>query len=114
MKQLKVSAFSGLISRLFLVLPLLLFTLASAAAQTSFPTRAVRIVLGFGSGTSPDVAVRVFADRFSREIGKPVVVENVVGASGNIAGERVARAEPDGHTLLFAASSGLVVSPSLY
>jgi tripartite-type tricarboxylate transporter receptor subunit TctC len=114
MRQLNVSAFPGVISRLFLVLPLVLFTLASAAAQTSFPTRTVRIVLGFGPGTSPDIAVRVFADRVSRELGKPVVVENVVGVSGNIAGERVARAEPDGHTLLFAASSGLVISPSLY
>jgi tripartite-type tricarboxylate transporter receptor subunit TctC len=60
------------------------------------------------------VALRVFAEKLSQRLGKPVVVENVVGASGNIAGERVARAEPDGHTLLFAASSGIVISPSLY
>jgi tripartite-type tricarboxylate transporter receptor subunit TctC len=56
----------------------------------------------------------VFADKLSQKWGKPVVVENAVGASGNIAGERVARSEPDGHTLLFAASSGIVMSPSLY
>jgi tripartite-type tricarboxylate transporter receptor subunit TctC len=56
----------------------------------------------------------VFADKLSQKWAKPVVVENAVGASGNIAGERVARADPDGHTLLFAASSGIVISPSLY
>ena len=99
---------------LALPLPLLLFTLSTAAAQINYPTRTVRIVLGFGPGTSPDVALRVFADRLSQKWGKPVIVENVVGASGNIAGERVARAEPDGHTLLFATSSGIVMSPSLY
>ncbi len=114
MRQLELSAFLRLTSRLFLALSLLLFTLASAAAQTSYPTRTVRIVLGFGPGTSPDVAARVFADKLSQELGKPVVVENAVGVSGNIAGERVARSEPDGHNLLFAASSSIVVSPSLY
>jgi tripartite-type tricarboxylate transporter receptor subunit TctC len=102
------------VSRFLLALPLLLLTLGSSVAQTDYPTRTVRIVLGFGPGTSPDVVLRVFADKLSQEWGKPVVVENAVGASGNIAGERVARAEPDGHTLLFAASSGIVISPSLY
>jgi tripartite-type tricarboxylate transporter receptor subunit TctC len=91
-----------------------LFTWGSADAQTNYPTRTVRIVLGFGPGTSPDVAARAFAEGLSQKWGKPVVVENAVGASGNIAGERVARAEPDGHTLLFASSSGIVIGPSLY
>jgi tripartite-type tricarboxylate transporter receptor subunit TctC len=114
MRQPEVSAFLTLTSRLFVALPLLLFTLAGAAAQNSYPTQTVRIVLGFGPGTSPDVAARVFAGKLSEKLGKPVVVENAVGAAGNMAGERVARSEPDGHTLLYAASSGIVISPSLY
>ena len=114
MRRSKVSVVLGRMSRLLLVLPLLLNATGSAVAQTIYPHRTVRIVLGFGPGTSPDVAVRVLADKLSQAWGKPVVVENAVGASGNIAGERVARADPDGHTLLFAASSGIVIAPSLY
>jgi tripartite-type tricarboxylate transporter receptor subunit TctC len=114
MGQREASVIVARMSRILLALSPLLFTWGSAVAQTNYPTRTVRIVLGFGPGTSPDVALRVFADKLSQEWGKPVVIENAVGSSGNIAGERVARAEPDGHTLLFAASSGIVISPSLY
>lgn len=96
------------------VLCLALLPLNEAAAQTTFPTRPVRLLIGFGAGTSPDVAARIIADRLAERWGKPVVVENVTGASGNIAGERVARAEPDGHTLLLAGNSGVVMNPSLY
>jgi tripartite-type tricarboxylate transporter receptor subunit TctC len=114
MEDVKMCSARTLTQRLVLALPMLLLTLGAALAQGDYPTRTVRIILGFGPGTSPDIALRAFADKLSQKWGKPVVVENVAGASGNIAGERVARAEPDGHTLLFAASSGIVVSPSLY
>jgi tripartite-type tricarboxylate transporter receptor subunit TctC len=92
----------------------MLLTAGKTAAQTEYPTRPVRILVGFGPGTSPDTAARVLGDKFSQAWGKPVVIENAIGASGNIAGERVARAEPDGHTLLLAANSGIVMNPSLY
>jgi tripartite-type tricarboxylate transporter receptor subunit TctC len=114
MRERGAPTFCRLAIKLFTFMSILLFTLGSAAAEADYPTRTVRIILGFGPGTSPDVALRVFADKLSQKWGKPVVVENVTGASGNIAGERVARTEPDGHTLLFAANSGIVVSPSLY
>jgi len=114
MRKPEAFAFLALTSRLFLALALMLLTFAGAAAQAVYPTRTIRIVLGFGPGTPPDAAVRVFAERLSQELGKPVVVENVVGASGNIAGERVARSEADGHTLLFAANSNIAIGPSLY
>src|SRR5918997_1269445 len=115
MRQLGASAFLAAMSRLSLALTLLLFTWDSTiAAQATYPTRPVRIVLGYGPGTSPDVAIRVFADKLLEKWGEPVVIENAIGASGNIAGQRVARAEPDGHTLLFAASSGIVINPSIY
>jgi tripartite-type tricarboxylate transporter receptor subunit TctC len=114
MRQLSPSIRLVRVPVLLLTLPLLLFTWCSAFAQITYPTRPVRIVLGFGPGTSPDVALRVFAEKLSQLWGRPVVVENAIGAAGNIAGERVARADADGHTLLFAANSGIVMSPNLY
>jgi len=91
-----------------------LLTMGNAAGQGEYPTRTVRLLLGFAAGTAPDVAARLLGDKLSQGWGKPVVIENAIGASGNIAGERVARAEPDGHTLLLAANSGIVINPNLY
>jgi tripartite-type tricarboxylate transporter receptor subunit TctC len=111
--RVHVSAVPTCICSIFLA-SWLLFAVGEAAAQVDHPTHPVRLVIGFGAGTSPDVVARVLADKLSQKWGKPVIIENVTGASGNIAGERVARAAPDGHTLLLAASSGLVMNPSLY
>jgi len=83
-------------------------------AQLSFPTRTIRVLSGFTAGTAADVVARILADKLSDELGSPVIVENVVGASGNVAGDRVAKAEPDGHTLVLAASSAIVINPSIY
>jgi tripartite-type tricarboxylate transporter receptor subunit TctC len=88
--------------------------LGSAVAQPVYPTRTVRIVIGFAAGTPPDVAARVVAERLSHMWGQPVIIENVIGASGNLAAERVVRAEPDGHVLLIAADSGIVINPNLF
>jgi len=85
-----------------------------AAAQADYPTRTVRLAVGFGAGTPPDLAARTIAEKLARTWGKPVVVENVVGASGDLAGERIARAEPDGHTLLIAGNAGIVINPALF
>jgi tripartite-type tricarboxylate transporter receptor subunit TctC len=74
----------------------------------------VNVIVGFAAGTAVDVSARAFARELSKSWNQPVVVENVPGASGNIAGNRVARASPDGHTLLLAANSGLVINPLLY
>jgi tripartite-type tricarboxylate transporter receptor subunit TctC len=94
---------------------LIMAVLGRPVAQgLDYPTRPVRLIVGFTAGSSPDIIARTFGDRLSQAWGKPVVIENAIGASGNIAGERVARAEPDGHTLLLAASSGIVINPSLY
>jgi tripartite-type tricarboxylate transporter receptor subunit TctC len=85
-----------------------------AFAQTSYPTRPVRLLVGFAGGTAPDIGARVLADKLAASLGKPVVVENVIGASGNIARDRVANSEPDGHTLAFAANSAIVINPPIY
>src|SRR5215468_5976986 len=84
-----------------------------ACAQT-YPTQPVRILVGFAPGVAPDITGRLLAEQFSAAWGRPVVVENVSGAGGNIATERVARAAPDGYTLLMGGNSSLIFSPSIY
>jgi len=86
---------------------------AGAAAQTSYPEQNVRVLVGFPAGTAPDVAARIIVDKLATLWGKAVVVENITGASGNIAADRAAKAQPDGYTLL-VASSAFAVNPSLY
>ena len=84
-----------------------------AAAQTAYPEQSVRILVGFPAGTAPDVAARIVADKFSQNWGKPVVVENLTGASGNIAVDRAAKSPRDGYTLLMGGNSSLIMSVSL-
>ena len=93
---------------------LVLLAAGNAAAQASYPEQAVRILVGFSAGVAPDVTARLLADQLSAAWGKPVVVENVTGAAGNIATTRVARATPDGHTLGMIGNSSLIFSPSMY
>ena len=91
-----------------------LLTAGNAAAQASYPEQAVRILVGFPAGVAPDVTARLLADQLSSAWGKPVVVENVTGAAGNIATTRVAKAAPDGHTLGMIGNGSLIFSPSMY
>lgn len=95
----------------------LLATVAAtaAAAQTpTFPDRPVHMLVGYVAGGPNDIIARAIGDRLALLWGKPVVIENVPGASANIAGERVARAAPDGYTLLLANMNQIVVNPSLF
>jgi tripartite-type tricarboxylate transporter receptor subunit TctC len=85
-----------------------------AAAQTNYPEQVVRILVGFSAGTAPDIISRLLAERFSSAWGRPVVVEDVTGAGGNIACDRVAHASPDGYTLVMCGNGSLVIAPSLY
>ncbi len=77
-----------------------------------FPTKPVRIVVGFQPGGGTDLAARVIAQRLTESVGSSFIVDNRPGAAGNIAGELVARAAPDGHTILMANST--IAIPSLY
>jgi len=86
----------------------------SAAAFGQFPARPVTIVVPIPPGGAPDIAARVIGQKLSENIGQPVVVENKVGANGNIANELVARAQPDGHTLGLLADSQIAINPHLY
>jgi len=85
-----------------------------ASAQTSYPDRPVKILVGFTPGTAPDLAARILADRFSEVWGTPFVVEDVPGAGSNIATDRVAKAAADGYLLLMGGNPSLVINPSLY
>ena len=86
---------------------------APAAAQTSYPDRPVRIIVGFTAGSATDITARIFAQRFSEAWGVAVTVENVPGAGGTVGLDRVAKAAPDGYTLAWAASGALTIGPSL-
>jgi tripartite-type tricarboxylate transporter receptor subunit TctC len=85
-----------------------------ASAQSSYPERPVKILVGFTPGTAPDLVARILADRFAEVWGVGFVVENVPGAGSNIATDRVAKAPADGYTLLMGGNSSLVINPSLY
>ena len=97
-----------------LVLCVALALSSGAVAQSPYPSRPVKILVGFSPGTAPDLAARILADRFSDLWGTPFVVENVPGAGSNVATERVARATADGTLLLMGGNGALVINPSLY
>jgi tripartite-type tricarboxylate transporter receptor subunit TctC len=79
-----------------------------AALALDYPTRAVRILVGFPAGSTSDVVARLIAQRLSERLGQPFVVEDRTGASGNIATEAVANAPADGHTLLLVGSNNAI------
>jgi tripartite-type tricarboxylate transporter receptor subunit TctC len=85
-----------------------------AVAQANYPEQTVRILVGFSPGVAPDVTGRLLAEKLSEALGKPVVVENVTGAAGNIAATRVAKAAADGYTLGMVGNGSLIFSPSMY
>lgn len=88
--------------------------LAGGARAQSFPTRPIRLIVTIGAGSAADILSRALADELGRRLGQSVVVENRPGAGGNIAGDVVKRADPDGHTLLMATVSTHGINPALY
>ncbi|MEQ1776075.1 MAG: tripartite tricarboxylate transporter substrate binding protein [Burkholderiales bacterium] len=99
--------------------PYRLLLLAAAAALTTpapaqnYPARAVRVLVGFAPGGGVDVLARIFAQKFGESLGQTFIVDNRPGATGNIAADLVAKAAPDGHTLLMT-STVHAINPSLF
>jgi len=87
--------------------------LAPTMARAEYPERQVTMLVCFGAGGGTDIAARMVSEPLAQALGKPVVVENRAGAGGNLGIQAVARAAPDGYTLL-VCSSAFVVNPSLY
>jgi tripartite-type tricarboxylate transporter receptor subunit TctC len=87
--------------------------LPSVAPAQTFPVRPITLVISFGPGGVTDIVGRMLAEPMSRELGQPVIVENIAGAGGNIAFVKVAQAKPDGYTLLLASTS-TVTDPALH
>jgi len=88
-------------------------TLALPAFAQAWPTRPIRLVVPFPPGSSPDLIARLVAEPLSAALGQPVVIDNKPGAGGNVGTGLVAKAEPDGHTLLFTIQGPLVTAPLL-
>jgi len=86
----------------------------AAAVQAAWPERPVHLVVPFPAGSSPDILARTVAEPLAQALAQPVVVDNKPGAGGNIGTRQVARAEPDGYTLLYTINGPLVTAPTLY
>ncbi|EFH09593.1 Bug family tripartite tricarboxylate transporter substrate binding protein [Pseudoroseomonas cervicalis] len=97
-----------------LAAPALLRAQAQAQATGNFPNRAVRLVVPFPGGGATDVTARVIAERMSQMLGQPVVVDNRPGAGGILGCDMVAKAEPDGHTLLMCTIGTASINQYLY
>ena len=92
----------------------LALTFAAPAAAEIFPSRPVTIVVPFPAGGPTDALVRILSESMHRSLGQPLVVEYVSGAAGTLGVTRVARAAPDGYTMLIGHLGSNVVVPALY
>ena len=92
---------------------LLLLAFASCAWAQDYPARAIKIVVAFPAGGGSDLAARVVGAKLAERIGQPVVIENRVGANGGVGAEAVARAAPDGYTLVMGSNANITTNPHL-
>src|SRR5215468_4692924 len=89
-----------------------LTTTITASAQT-YPARPIRFVVPFTAGTGPDILARTLGEAMAKKLGQPIIVDNKPGASGNIGTDQVAKAPPDGYTILVTVTT-FAMAPALY
>jgi tripartite-type tricarboxylate transporter receptor subunit TctC len=87
---------------------------STAMAQTAYPSKAVTLVVPFPAGGALDIVARALADEMRKHLGQPVIVENRAGAGGTVGSAVVARAAPDGYTILLGSVATHAIAPSLY
>jgi tripartite-type tricarboxylate transporter receptor subunit TctC len=97
-----------------IALSLLLALFSTSALAQAWPNRPIRILVHIPPGGAPDITARVIGEKLTESMGQPVVIENRTGSNGNIAGDIVAKAAPDGYTLLLCADSQIVINPHVY
>lgn len=90
------------------------FTCPIGHAQGDYPSRPLRLIVGFPAGTSPDVVARLLAQKLGEEMRQPVVVENFPGAGGLIGAQTASKAAPDGYTIFMNTVSDMSIAPHIY
>ena len=98
-------------NRFFQLLALL--ALAGTATAQNYPSKPVRMLVGYSAGGPTDLAARILAEQLSQKLGQPFIVENRAGANGTMATQFVMASPPDGHTLLISTSGALTVQPAM-
>src|SRR3954464_11003857 len=93
---------------------LLALSSAPLAAQDTYPSKPIRILVGYAAGGGNDIIVRVMHPELQKGLGQPVIVDNKPGAQGIIAAELAARAAPDGYTLMMGPSGPMTINPATY
>src|SRR3954453_2656602 len=105
---------SASMRRLVVALTFVMAALGSGpAGAQSYPSKPIRVIVPFAAGDAVDVLARLVSAKMSDSIGQPVIIENRAGAAGNVAADAVAKAPPDGYTIL-QNTNGQAISPSLY
>ena len=97
-----------------LALGLAAFTVATLASAQAYPSKPIRLVVGFPAGGGVDLVARVVGLELQKALGQPVVIDNRAGAGGGIAAELVAKSPADGYTLLMGNTGSLTINPALY
>lgn len=87
---------------------------AGFAQAPNWPSKPIRIVVGFAAGTPPDIFARLYGDHIGKKLNMPVVIDNKPGTAGNLASDAVAKAPGDGHTLLYNLSTAFTINPYIY
>jgi tripartite-type tricarboxylate transporter receptor subunit TctC len=100
--------------RLFLITSILVGSPLQAYAQSDYPNKPIRLIIGFPAGGSTDIVGRVVAQKLSERLGQAIVVENRGGAGGTIGTDAAAKAAPDGYTLTLGTTSTMAVAPGAY